>query len=441
MNITPATTGTGRFAQKPCPAVRLVAILVFLVLAPALPSWNGTAAGQSAGFSAAGLARVDSALAAYVDSGRIGGAVLLVLKDGRIAIERSVGWADKDSGWRMGADAIFRIASQTKALTSTAIMMLAEEKKLSIDDEAGKYLPSFAQTTVAVKTDTGLAVVTAGDPITIRHLLTHTSGISYGTDSAVGPLYAAQGLGPAAGNGWYTADKTEPICTTVEKLARLPFVAEPGTQFVYGYSSDVLGCIVEKVAGMSLDEFFRKRILNPLKMRDTYFFLPPEKARRLATVYMSDAEGRARRAPAGAKGQGDYVTGPRVSYSGGAGLLSTARDYSRFLQMLLNGGEFEGVKLLKGKSVDQMTRNQVDDLYGTGGMGFGLGFEIVDRAGAQGAFPEGTFGWGGAYGSRYVVVPSEKMVIVLMSQLMPNGTDFLEAVPDLVYRALAAQGQ
>lgn len=432
-------TETGRGARRVIATALVLLQLMFTT--DAGRSSAGPAAGPARGFSPEGLAMVDSALAAYVNDGKIAGAVLLVLKDGMPVLERAVGWADRDSGARMGTDAIFRIASQTKAVTSVAAMILADEKKLSLDDPVSRYIPSFAKTAVAVGTDTGLGLVEAEEEITIRHLLTHTSGISYGTDSTVAPLYAAEGLGPAAGFGWYTADKEEPICQTMERLGRLPIVAQPGQDFVYGYSTDVLGCIVEKVSGVSLDEFLRKRILNPLKMRDTYFYLPPEKSRRLVTVYMTGEDGKARRAPDGAKGQGSYVTGPRRSFSGGAGLVSTARDYARFLQMLLNRGELDGTRIVSKKAVEEMTKNQVDELYSEDGLGFGFGFETAEREGAWGSFPEGTFGWGGAYGSRYVVVPERRMVIVLMFQLVPNGTDFRDAIPDLVYRALASQGE
>ncbi len=221
------------------------------------------------------------------------------------------------------------------------------------------------------------------------------------------------------------------------RLAGLPFVAQPGERFVYGYNTDILGCVVERVSGMPLDEFFRKRILNPLRMPDTHFFLPRDKARRLATVYGTGEDGKIRRAPDGPKGQGDYVGGPRRDFSGGAGLVSTARDYGRFLQMLLNRGELDGVRILSKKSVDEMTKNQVDELHSTKGLGFGLGFETVESEGALGPFPEGTFGWGGAYGTRYLVVPEARLIIVLMIQLMPNGTDIRDVIPELVYRALA----
>ena len=392
------------------------------------------------GFSVERLARIDSALQRAVDDGEIAGAVALVLRDGQPAYERAVGWADREAERRMTPDALFRIASQTKALTSVAVMQLAEEGRLGLDDPVARFIPAFARTTVAQRTDTGRAIVPARRPITIRDLLTHTAGISYGTDSLVAPLYAAAGLGPAAGHGWYTADKPEPICTTMERLATLPFVAQPGTRFVYGYSTDVLGCVVERVAGAPLDAVLRTRITAPLRMQDTHFFLPPEKRARLAAVYTRATVGGASRlvrAPEGARGQGHYVEGPRQSFSGGAGLVSTARDYARFLQALLDGGALDGARLLGPRTVALMTTNQTDTLFSTRGTWFGLGFEVVGRPGAAGRVESvGTFGWGGAYGSSYTVDPRERLVVVLLTQRLaaPSSLDGRFAM--LVHQAL-----
>jgi CubicO group peptidase (beta-lactamase class C family) len=257
--------------------------------------------------------------------------------------------------------------------------------------------------------------------------------------------YQAQGLGPAAGYGWYTADKAEPICDSMEKLGTLPFVAQPGEAFVYGYNTDVLGCVIERVSGMSLEAFLRKRITLPLRMRDTHFFLPPDQRARLTAVYASDESGGYARAEEGARGQGHYVDGPRRSFAGGAGLVSTARDYARFLQMLLNGGTLDGVRLLSPKTVDVMTSNQVGSLFATAGrepgLGFGLGFQTNDALGADGLASLGTYGWGGAYGSVYKVDPKERVVIVFMIQLLPNRTDIRDKFPTMVFGALGRGGE
>ena len=372
-----------------------------------------------------------------VDRLEIAGAVALVLKDGQTVYERAFGWSDREAKRQMTPDAIFRIASQTKALTSVALMSLVEEGKLTLNDPVSRFIPDFEHTTVAVRSDTGRTIVPARRPITIRDLLTHTAGISYGTDTLVSPLYAAAGLGPAAGWGWYTADKKEPICLTIERLATLPFVAQPGERFVYGYNTDILGCVVERVAGAPLDEVIRTRITGPLGMKDTYFYLPPDRKARLTTVYASGADMRITRAPDGPRGQGNYVDGPRRSFAGGAGLLSTARDYARFLQMLLNGGSLDGARVVAPKTVALMTTNQTGTLFSQTGQGFGLGFSVLEQPGADGRIESvGTFGWGGAYGSTYEVDPKEHLVLVFMIQMLPNRSDVAMKFPMLVYQAL-----
>jgi len=391
-----------------------------------------TAVSSTALLPAERVERIDRALQRYVDENRIGGAVALVLRDGQPVYERAVGWSDKEAGRRMTTDTIFRIASQTKAITSTAILSLVEEGKLTLTDPVSRVLPQFAKTTVA----SGGSIVPAKRAITIRDLLTHTAGISYGTEPAIASQYEAKGLGPAAGLGWYTADKDEPVCATMERLATLPFVAQPGEQWVYGYNTDILGCVVERASGMSLDAFVKTRITDPLRMTDTQFFLSAAQRNRLAAVYASGDDALIRRAPDGPRGQGNYVDGPRRSFSGGAGLLSTARDYGRFLEMIRRGGELDGVRILAPRTVRLMTTNQVGTLHSATGLGFGLGFETTDRYGANGMDSEGAFGWGGAYGSVYRVDPEAKLVMVLMIQLLPNTTDIRTVFPTLVYQAL-----
>ncbi len=417
--------------------------LILGLLPSASPAQTRTATKASAapglksGFARDRLARIDAFLQSYVDSGRIGGAVALVLRDGNVVYERSVGWADVEGRKRMSLDAMFRIASQSKALTSVAIMMLVEEGKIALTNPVSRFIPAFGRTAVAVRADTGRAVVPAVRQITIRDLLTHTAGISYGTDSLLAPLYAAKGLGSQAGNGWYLADKDELVCETMERLATLPFSRQPGDAYVYGYNTDILGCVVERASGSSLDEFIRTRITQPLGMVDTHFFVPPAKATRLVTVYASDSTNHAERAPDGARGQGHYVDGPRKDFAGGAGLISTARDYARFLQMLLNGGELDGARLLSPKTVELMTSNQVGMLYNANGMGFGLGFSVVERLGADNTMMSvGTFGWSGAYGTQYRVDPEERLVWVFMINQLPNRTDIAGKFPVLVYQAM-----
>ena len=409
---------------------------------------TGKAAGDEGGttldngFASDRLARIDTFMQRYVDEQRISGAVGLVLRDGKVVYQHAVGWADKEIGRQMTSDAIFRIASQSKSIVSAAILQLVEQGKISLSDPVGRFIPAFDRTTVAMRTDSGRVIVPAKRRITIRDLLTHTSGYSYGTDELVAPLYAAKGLGPAAGFGWYTADKEEPICTTMERLATLPAVAQPGQGFVYGYSLDILGCVVERVSHEPLEVYLEHHITRPLGMRDTYFFLPRGKRERLTAVYTTDSTGRVRRAPDGAKGQGHYVDGPRANYSGGAGLVSTAFDYAKFLECIRSGGATGNVRILAPASVRLMTNNMLGTLYsGDGAMGFGLGFETVERLGANGFANPGAFGWGGAYGTVYRVDPKERLVIVFMMQMLPNsGADIRAKFPDLVYSAIVGEG-
>jgi CubicO group peptidase (beta-lactamase class C family) len=414
----------------------IVAVAAAVTLCAAQPSQADTLRN---GFSVERLARVDQLLDAYVADGRLAGIVALVLRDGKPVYERAVGWADKEAGRKMTMDTEFRIASQTKALTSVAVLQLVEEGKLTLNDRAGKWIPTFANTTVAVLKENGggFSTVPARRPILIKDLLTHTAGVNYGTTPDVAAQYEAKGLGPAAGYGWYFADKDEPICDSMERLGTLPFVAQPGDAYVYGYSTDILGCIVEKASGVSLDEFIRSHITGPLGMKDTNFFVPTAQRERLAAVYGSDAGGKAVRQAEGPTGQGHYVDGPRKGFSGGAGLVSTARDYATFLEALRNGGALGKARILSPHAVKLMTTNQIgENLKTPRGLGFGYGFETHDRYGVSGMESVGSWGWGGAYGTYYRVDPEERLVTVLMIQLLPNSTDLTDKFKGSIYQAL-----
>ena len=416
---------------------RTAALLILILSASVSAGQRATPKPPAAaGISQERFKRLDTVLHEHIDQDRIAGIVVLVLRDGKPIYERALGWSDKEARRPMAGDSIFRIASQTKALTSAAILALMEDGRLTPNMPVSRFIPDFAKTTVAVKGEAGLSTVPARRAITIADLLTHTAGISYGTDSLVAANYEAKGLGPAAGFGWYTADKDEETCVTMERLATLPFVAQPGESYVYGYNTDILGCVVERASGTPLDKFIAERITTPLKMKDTRFFLPAAERDRLATVYSSGPDGTIVRAPEGARGQGHYVEGPRKSFSGGAGLVSTARDYARFLEMTRNGGMLDGVRVLSPRSVALMTTNQSGTLHSTTGLGFGFGFETVDRYGALGLSSVGAYRWGGAYGSNYLVDPDAKLVLVYMIQLIPNRTDLGQLIPALVYQAL-----
>ncbi|HUP20726.1 MAG TPA: serine hydrolase domain-containing protein [Gemmatimonadota bacterium] len=426
-----------------CALVR-AAVLLWLALLPGvLPAQTpaappAPAATGAAGLSAERLERLGEVLETYIADGRLPGAVVLVAREGRVAYLEAFGWRDLEARDALETNDIFRIASQTKALVTTAVLMLQEEGRLLISHPLARYLPEFARTTVAVPDDDGgYDVVAVERPITLRDLLTHTAGIGYGYGPAR-ERWAAAGI-----QGWYFADRDEPIRATVRRMADLPFDAQPGERWVYGYATDILGAVVEVVSGMPLDAFLRTRILEPLGMTDTHFYLPPAERERLAVVYSLDDEGRLTRAPdpGGMVGQGAYVDGPHASFSGGAGLLSTARDYGRFLQMLLNGGALDGVRILSPKTVELMTVNHVGGLFaaaGSPGTGFGLGFSVVEDLGARGVPGSvGEFGWGGAYHSVYWVDPAEELVVVYLTQVIPAGRlDDHARVRALVYQAL-----
>ncbi len=418
--------------------VRRLAPLVMLVLATAIPSVAQElprARPEQVGMSSTRLQRLTDTLQGYVDKNQLPGAVLLVTRRGQVAYLEAFGQRDRESASPMRPDALFRIASQTKAIVSVGAMILLEEGSLLLTDPVGKHLPEFLHTSVAVPTDAGgYEVVEAKRPITVRDLLTHTSGVSYGGGPA-SDRWAEAGL-----QGWYFADRDEPIGASVARIAALPFDAQPGDRFVYGYSTDILGALVERVSGQPLDEFLRARVLDPLGMVDTHFYPPEANRDRVATVYSATAAGTVERAPTPGHmvGQGAYLEGPRRSFSAGAGLLSTARDYGRFLQMLLNGGVLNGHRVLSRKTVELMTTDHLDGLTFRPGQGFGLGFSVVEDLGARGLPGSvGEFGWGGAYHSTYWVDPAEELVVVYLTQLIPaRGLDDHGKLRALIYQAI-----
>jgi CubicO group peptidase (beta-lactamase class C family) len=387
---------------------------------------------ESLGLSSARLERLSQALEDYVDDEQLAGSVTLVARHGKIAYLEAFGQRDIESRSAMQRDSIFRIASQSKAIVTTAAMILQEEGRLLITDPVGNYLPEFADTTVAEARAGGYVVVPASRPVTIRDLMTHTSGFDYG-DGVAADRWAAAGI-----TGYYFSDRDEPIRETVRRMASLPASAHPGEVWIYGYSIDILGAVVEQAAGLPLDQFLRDRLFEPLGMTDTSFYLPRDKRDRLATVY-GMFDGELERAPEeGAAGQGAFVDGPRKSFSGGAGLLSTASDYARFLQMILNGGELDGVRLLSPKTVELMSTNHLGDIPFRPGVGFGLGFSVLEDVGMRGTPGSvGELGWGGAYHSTYWVDPVEQLVVVHLTQLVPVGDiDDQAKVRTLIYQAI-----
>ena len=389
------------------------------------------------GFSSERLEILTENFENYIENDQLSGAVILVARKGKIAYFESFGKNDVENNLKMEKNSIFRIASQTKAIVSTGIMILQEQGKLLIQDPLWKYIPEFRETSVAAPKEEGegYEIVAAKRPITVRDLLTHTAGIGYGYGPA-SDLWKEAGI-----QGWYFADREEPIQETVRKMATLPNDAQPGEKFVYGYNTDILGALIEVVSGEPLNVFLKKNILDPLGMADTYFYLPLNKRNRLSVVYSSTDEGITRAEdPGHMVGQGAYVEGPGKSFSGGAGYLSTAMDYAKFLQMMLNKGEFNGKRVLSPKTVELMTVDHLGDIQfpWEEGMGFGLGFSIVKDLGLRGELgSEGEYGWGGAYHSTYWVDPNEELVVVYFTQLIPaRRIDDHAKLRALIYQAL-----
>lgn len=405
------------------------------------PGRQAASASETAprGFNAERLARLDPVMQAYIDQERMIGATMIVMRDGQQVLSKAWGWRDKEANDPMKEDSIFRIASQTKALTSVGIMMLMEEGKLLLEDPVGKYLPEWSNTNVAVaKQGGGYNVVPAKRAITIRDLLTHTAGIPYNGGLAQDAWREAGIL------GWYFAEREETVADVVKRMAALPMAAQPGEQFVYGYATDILGVVIEAISGQSLDVFIAERLTQPLGMNDTHFCLPPEKAARLAVVYSSFYGKVTRAGDPGVNsdgvhiGQGHYLNGPCKAFAGGAGLLSTTHDYARFLEMLRHGGELDGRRYLSRKSVELMTVDQLVEASYPAGTGFGLGFRIVTDLGKSGRMgSEGEYSWGGAYHSTYWVDPAERLSVVFLVQLIPTGDiDVQGKLRNLIYQAL-----
>ncbi|MCB1683480.1 MAG: serine hydrolase domain-containing protein [Pseudomonadales bacterium] len=386
--------------------------------------------------SAARLDLAPALLEDYIQREELVGAVLLVVRDGRVVLHTAHGARDREAALPMERDTIFRIASQTKAIVSVAVLKLQEEGKLLIGDPLGKYLPEFQETTVAVADGAGEPlIVPANRAITVRDLLTHSAGIGYG----YGPAAAA--WADAGIQGWYFAHREEPIRETVRRMAALPMDAQPGDAFVYGYATDILGALIEVVSGESLDAYLKQALFDPIGMTDTHFYLPTAKRARLAVVYSAGKEGGApQRAPevSAMVGQGAYVEGPRVSFSGGAGLLSTAMDYARFLRMLQNGGRIDGVQILSPRTVALMTVDHLGDIPFRPGEGFGLGVSTTLDLGARGIPGSvGEYGWGGAYHTVYWVDPAERIIVVYMTQLLPaEGIDETRKLRAIIYGAI-----
>jgi len=378
----------------------------------------------SAGMSVERLDRIDAMCQEAIDKGNLPGIVALVARNGKIVFHEAYGMADYASSRKMKKDDIFRIASQSKAITSTAVMMLWEEGKFQLDDPISKYIPEFKNPQVLQSftyADTSYSTIAADKEITIRHLLTHTSGLGYGVidgDERIRMIYKKAGI-----TDLFT---TEPITIeqSVKKLAVLPLHHHPGEKFTYSEGLDVLGYFIEVVSGMPFDEFLRKRLFDPLGMDDTWFYLPKSKADRLVTVQKKE-DGNWVKYPVTFYDTDYPIKGAKKFFSGGAGLSSTAKDYATFLHMYLNGGELNGVRILSRTTIQSMMGDQINGLFNDERRHYGLAFGVVNSVGKnKGGFgSEGTFDWGGYFNTQYFADPKEQTIGILMKQTQGSVND------------------
>ena len=376
------------------------------------------------GMSPDRLQRIDVMIQEQIERGTIPGAVALVARNGKIVYHKAFGEADTESNTPLEKDHIFRLASQTKAITSTAVMMLWEEGKFRLDDPISKYIPAFKNMKVLETfnhSDTSFTARPVSKEITIRHLLTHTSGIGYGMidpDERMRMIYTK---GKAV-DAFTTNDVS--IETFVNNIAKLPLHFNPGEKYQYSYGLDVLGYLVEIVSKMPFDQFLRQRLFDPLGMDDTWFYLPEEKASRLVRV-QEKTSGAWQNLPEG-NVLADYpIKGAKSFFAGGAGLVSTARDYAIFLQMYLNGGEVNGHRFLSPTTIDVILANHAADLYGGSGSYRGLAFSVLRPEGFAkgGSGSAGTFSWGGYFNTQYYADPQENIIGILLKQTMGSSGD------------------
>lgn len=418
--------------------MRTVLVWLFLAISAAAPGQALTVAARPSDvdLDPQRLQRIDNLIQDYVKQNKIPGAVAIVVREGKIAYLEAYGVRDVTTKQKLRTDDIFRIASQSKAITALAVMMLFEEGKFMLDEPVSHFIPEFANATVLTSfdaSDTTYTTVAANRPITIRHLLTHTSGLDY---PAIGSrefqaIYAKAGIPSGIGNDGATLGEK------IRILAKLPLKHHPGERYTYGLNSDVLGYLVEVLSGMSFDEFLQERVFEPLGMKDTYFYVPRAKRSRVVAVHeIADNKPVRVDHPVYDGVDPNYPTSDGTYYSGGAGLSSTVEDYARFLQLFLNKGTYNGTRLLSRKTVELMLTLQTEEpIRNQVGLGFGL---ETDNNDFRSIVSKGTFSWGGAFSSSYWADPQEQIIGMLFLNVYnnPNG-DIHEKFKNLVYQAVA----
>lgn len=381
---------------------------------------------ESVGMSAERISRIEQMLQKAIIDENIPGATAIICKNGKIIYQKAFGYADVPGKIPMKTDNIFRIASMSKAITSTAVMMLWEQGKLMLDDPISRYIPEFKNPVVLDKfrmADSSYSTVPAAREITVRHLLTHTSGIGYGVidgDERMKAIYKKAGIVDL-----FTTENVK-IGDNIKKLAKLPLHASPGDKYIYSEGLDVAGYLIEVVSGMPFDQFLAKNIFEPLGMTDTYFYLPGSKADRLVKVH-TKTDGKWKHFTDTFYDVDYPAKGAKAFFSGGAGLSSTAKDYATFLQMYVNGGELNGNRILSRTTVEHIMQNQTGTLFGgeKSARNYGLAFGIINKNGlaTAGQGGEGTIDWGGYFNTAYFADPKEKIIGVLMKQTQSIGED------------------
>ena len=393
---------------------------------------------ETVGLSTERLSRIDKVMEKHISEQKIPGGVILLARHGKIAHLGTYGMMDVEAEKPMKPDTIFRIASMTKQITSVAVMMLYEEGHFRLREPLSNFIPAFKEMNVLPpeSDDESAAPVPATRQITIWNLLTHTSGLTYHWNEQLGPQYNDVGIT----HGLLQDEST--LAEKMKVLATIPLLHQPGERVEYGLSIDVLGYLVEVASGMPLDQFFAERIFKPLGMTDTHFFIPEAKRERIATVYERTGDGPIMRKSKEPTVNGSLIystdypyNGPQTYFSGGAGLVSTALDYARFAQMMLSGGELDGVRLLSRKTVELMTTPQLADMGVD--YGFGLGFGIVqDESDLKEIGSVGAYNGGGFFFTSFFIDPQEQMLGIFMCQLHPGGSDLAERIRILSYQAI-----
>lgn len=390
---------------------------------------------EEVGFSSERLKKLDAHFQEIVDKGIAPNIVTLVARKGKIVHEKAFGYSNLENKTPLKKDDIFRIASQSKLITTVGLMMLFEEGKFFLDEPISKYIPSFKNAKVLVSYDekdrSKYITRPAKSSITIRQLLSHSAGIPYEHPLQDLPEYKVP---------FFCSVDNDMLRDVVDKIAARPLLSDPGTQFTYGLNTDVIGRLIEVLSGMSFDEYLRKKILDPLGMNDTYFYLPADKANRLVELYSKGSTEEKLTLHTNDTYRKFAVTGQKTYFSGGAGLVSTVQDYAKICQFILNKGEFNGKRLLSRSTVDLMARNQIGDSFVWDRQDkFGLGLQIITPESHYGdnATP-GSLTWGGMYCSEYTIDPKEDLILLVFTNVHPYAhySDIVRKFRILVYQAL-----